>query len=184
MGSDTERLTAAGGEAAEAVFETPVGPLVARADASGICELLFARRGRRLREAAGPSSAREHIRAIQAQLREYFDGKRKTFDVRLQPQGPPFHLRVWNALLDIPYGETISYGELAKRVGDPTAARAVGAANGANPIVIVIPCHRVIGADGKLVGYGGGLWRKRSLLDLELGRLTLVEGRSYAIMGP
>ena len=84
-------------------------------------------------------------------------------------------MRVWKELLGIPYGETISYGELAARVGDPTAARAVGAANGANPIVIVIPCHRVIGADGKLVGYGGGLWRKRTLLDLEFGRLPLVK---------
>ncbi len=84
-------------------------------------------------------------------------------------------MRVWNALLGIPYGETISYGELATRVGDPSAARAVGAANGANPIAIVIPCHRVIGSDGKLVGYGGGLWRKRTLLDLEFGRLTLVK---------
>src|SRR5690349_10651809 len=174
MESGTELLRAARGERAEAVFDTPVGPLVARAGDDGISELLFTRRGLRPREAAGDPCAREHIRTIQAQLGEYFDGKRKTFEVPLRPQGPPFHMRVWNALLDIPYGETISYGELARRVGDPTAARAVGTANGANPIVIVIPCHRVIGADGKLVGYGGGLWRKRALLDLETGRLTLA----------
>ena len=160
---------------AEQVIDTPVGPLVARAGEDGILELLFARRGQKTKAASGDPSARRHIRAIQAQLAEYFDGKRKTFDLTLRPQGPPFQMRVWNALLGIPYGETISYGELAARVGDPTAARAVGAANGANPIVIVIPCHRVIGADGKLVGYGGGLWRKRTLLDLEFGRLTLVK---------
>lgn len=174
MESGAEHVTTARHEPAEAVFETPVGALVARAGDDGISELLFARRGRLPKALGGAPLAREHIRAIQSQLAEYFDGKRTTFDVPLRPHGPPFHMRVWNALLGIPYGETISYGELAKRVGDPTAARAVGAANGANPIVIVIPCHRVIGADGKLVGYGGGLWRKRTLLDLEFGRLTLV----------
>ncbi|HEY7994789.1 MAG TPA: methylated-DNA--[protein]-cysteine S-methyltransferase [Candidatus Eremiobacteraceae bacterium] len=160
---------------AEHIIDTPVGLLVARAGEDGISELLFARRSRRAKPASGDPSARRHIRAIEAQLVEYFDGERKTFDVPLRPQGPPFHMRVWNALLGIPYGETISYGELATRVGDPSAARAVGAANGANPIAIVIPCHRVIGSDGKLVGYGGGLWRKRTLLDLEFGRLTLVK---------
>jgi len=175
MDDDADQVTPSRREIAEAIFDTPVGPLVARAGEDGIAELLFARRGQKTRPASGYPSARRHIRAIEAQLVEYFDGKRKAFDVALQPQGPPFHMRVWNALLGIPYGETISYGELAARVGDPTAARAVGAANGANPIVIAIPCHRVIGADGKLVGYGGGLWRKRTLLDLEFGRLTLVK---------
>ena len=174
MDDGADQVTPSRREIAEAIFDTPVGPLVARAGEDGLAELLFARRGQRAKPASGDSSARRHIRAIEAQLTEYFDGSRKAFDVALRPQGPPFHMRVWNALLAIPYGETISYGELAARVGDPTAARAVGAANGANPIVIAIPCHRVIGADGKLVGYGGGLWRKRTLLDLEFGRLTLV----------
>jgi methylated-DNA-[protein]-cysteine S-methyltransferase len=174
MDDAAEHVTPSKRELVEAVFDTPVGPLVARAGDDGLAELLFARRGQRAKPRTGDPSARRHIREIEAQLAEYFDGKRRAFDVALRPQGPPFHMRVWNALLGIPYGETISYGELAARVGDPTAARAVGAANGANPIVIAIPCHRVIGADGKLVGYGGGLWQKRTLLDLEFGRLTLV----------
>lgn len=174
MESGAERVAPPRREQAEAVFDTPVGKLVARAGDDGITELLFVHGGRQVIAATGDSPACRHVRALQSQLDEYFDGARRTFDVPLRPQGPPFHMRVWNALLGIPYGETISYGELASRVGDPTAARAVGAANGANPIVIVIPCHRVIGADGKLVGYGGGLWRKRTLLDLEFGRLTLV----------
>lgn len=175
MESGTEHVASANKTRAEAILDTPVGPLVARADEEGLSELLFIRRGAALKAPSGDPLALRHIRAIELQLIEYFDGKRKEFDVPLRPHGPPFHMRVWNELLEIPYGETISYGELAKRVGDPTAARAVGAANGANPIVIVIPCHRVIGHNGKLVGYGGGLWRKRTLLDLECGRLALVK---------
>jgi methylated-DNA-[protein]-cysteine S-methyltransferase len=175
MESSTDGVVAAETGQAEAIFDTPVGPLIARANDEGLSELLFVRRGRQASSEGGDPSARRYIRAIELQLSEYFDGKRKTFDVPLRLQGPPFHMRVWKELLGIPYGETISYGELAKRVGDPTTARAVGAANGANPIVIVIPCHRVIGTSGKLVGYGGGLWRKRTLLDLECGRLALVK---------
>ena len=91
----------------------------------------------------------------------------RTFDVPLQMDGSPFQLRVWRALCDIPYGTTTSYGELARRVGKPSAARAVGLANGQNPIAVIVPCHRVIGADGSLTGYGGGLDRKRFLLGLE-----------------
>jgi methylated-DNA-[protein]-cysteine S-methyltransferase len=113
------------------------------------------------------------LRAAVAQLGEYFDGRRKTFDLPLELRGPDFHKRVWTALCDIPYGRTISYGQLAKTVGDPDAARPVGSANGANPIAIIVPCHRVIGADGSLVGYGGGLKRKQTLLDLESGNITL-----------
>jgi O-6-methylguanine DNA methyltransferase len=161
-------------ETAQSAIDSPVGPLIARADSVGVTHLLFARRGRAAQPVRGPAGAHRHIGRLETQLREYFDGTRRTFDVPFNPQGSPFYTRVWTALLDIPYGETISYGELAKRVGDPTAARAVGTANGANPIVILIPCHRVIGSDGKLVGYGGGLWRKRTLLDLESGRLPLV----------
>lgn len=101
------------------------------------------------------------------QLAEYFAGARVSFDVRLAPRGTAFQRRVWEALRAIPYGETISYAELAHRIGQPKAMRAVGAANGRNPIGIVVPCHRVIGADGSLTGYGGGLDRKRALLDLE-----------------
>jgi methylated-DNA-[protein]-cysteine S-methyltransferase len=98
------------------------------------------------------------------QLTEYFNGERSDFDFPLAPEGTSFQRKVWNALCDIPYGETISYGELARRIGQPTAARAVGLANGSNPLPIVVPCHRVIGADGSLTGFGGGIERKRWLL--------------------
>jgi methylated-DNA-[protein]-cysteine S-methyltransferase len=111
---------------------------------------------------------------VRAQLTEYFDGRRSAFDVPLVMTGSDFERRVWNALLEIPYGESTSYGEIARRVGEPGAARAVGVANARNPIAVVVPCHRVIGADGSLTGYGGGLARKRFLLDLEAGALALM----------
>jgi methylated-DNA-[protein]-cysteine S-methyltransferase len=104
---------------------------------------------------------------LREQLAEYFRGGRRAFDLVLAPRGTPFEQRVWAVLVDIPYGGVTSYGELARKLGDPGAVRAVGRANGANPIPIVIPCHRVIGADGSLVGYGGGLDVKRKLLELE-----------------
>ncbi|MGD0497860.1 MAG: methylated-DNA--[protein]-cysteine S-methyltransferase [Bryobacteraceae bacterium] len=101
------------------------------------------------------------------QLRAYFDGHLRQFDLPLDPAGTDFQKRVWNALLGIPYGETRSYAEIAEAIGSPQAVRAVGAANGANPIPIVVPCHRVIGSGGKLTGYGGGLALKKRLLELE-----------------
>jgi methylated-DNA-[protein]-cysteine S-methyltransferase len=108
-----------------------------------------------------------------AQIEEYFDAKRTTFELPLVLEGTPFQQRVWAALRAIPYGTTISYGELAARIGRPRASRAVGLANGRNPISVIVPCHRVIGADGSLTGYGGGLERKRLLLGLE-GRVPPV----------
>ncbi len=110
---------------------------------------------------------------VQAQLDVYFAGNRRDFEVPLNLVGNPFELSVWNALLAIPYGATASYGEIARRVGHPGAARAVGLANGRNPCALIVPCHRVIGADGSLTGYGGGLERKRFLLELEAGVLPL-----------
>lgn len=101
------------------------------------------------------------------QLTEYFNGQRKRFDLKLAPRGTAFQKQVWKALIDIPYGRTVSYGELAEKIGNPKAFRAVGAANGRNPISIVIPCHRVIGRNGSLTGFGGGLSVKKFLLDLE-----------------
>jgi methylated-DNA-[protein]-cysteine S-methyltransferase len=109
----------------------------------------------------------EALRAAAEQLRSYFAGELTGFDLPLAPSGTDFQQRVWAALREIPYGRTVSYAELAVAVGRPGAARAVGAANGRNPIAIVIPCHRVIGSAGALTGYGGGLDRKRLLLDLE-----------------
>jgi len=158
----------------ETVFSTPVGPLVASADDRGLTQLSFARLGRTRFDSANAAPRNAVLSAVEAQIGEYFAGKRKVFDVPLHLEGPEFHVLVWNALREIAYGETLSYGALARRIGEPDAARAVGTANGANPIVIIVPCHRVIGADGKLVGYGGGLKRKRMLLDLEAGRLALA----------
>jgi methylated-DNA-[protein]-cysteine S-methyltransferase len=110
------------------------------------------------------------LAAVVEQLEAYFAGSRETFDVALDLQGTDFQRRVWTGLLEIPYGETMSYGELARRVGRPGASRAVGLANGRNPVAIIVPCHRVIGADGTLTGYGGGLDRKVWLLDHERSR--------------
>lgn len=106
------------------------------------------------------------------QLSAYFAGERTEFELKLEMVGTQFQRRVWEALLTIPYGETCSYGEIARQIGSPTASRAVGLANGHNPIGIIVPCHRVIGANGSLTGYGGGLDRKRALLALEKSRTT------------
>jgi methylated-DNA-[protein]-cysteine S-methyltransferase len=118
---------------------------------------------------APPGAARDDaaFAAIRHELDEYFGGRRQVFGVPVSPTGTEFQQRVWSELQAIPYGHTITYAELAARIGRPTAIRAAGAANGANPISIVIPCHRVIGSDGSLTGYGGGLAAKRALLDLE-----------------
>ncbi len=114
-----------------------------------------------------PAPGHPLLREAVRQLEEYFAGRRRRFDLPLDLRGTPFQLRVWELLQGIPYGETRSYGELAQDLGRPGAARAVGAANGANPLAIVVPCHRVIGAGGALTGYGGGIERKRFLLELE-----------------
>ena len=113
---------------------------------------------------------------VRRQLEEYFEGARREFDLLLAPTGTKFQLQVWRALLEIPYGETTSYGSIAAGLGHPNGSRAVGAANGRNPISIIVPCHRVIGAGGALVGYGGGLDCKRTLLDLERQEQTLFAG--------
>src|SRR3954454_5613775 len=111
---------------------------------------------------------------VRRQLDGYFSGALSSFDIPMHLEGSAFQRTVWHALTEIPYGETISYGELARRIGRPELARAVGTANGQNPIAVIVPCHRVIGANGKLVGYGGGLDNKRRLLELEAGELPLV----------
>ena len=107
------------------------------------------------------------LREARQQLEEYFAGERQEFSLTLEADGTDFQRRVWDALREIPFGETMSYGDIARRIGNPRAVRAVGLANGRNPISIIVPCHRVIGADGSLTGYGGGLERKRFLLTLE-----------------
>ena len=152
-------------------YDSPVGPLLLSGDHAALSGLRFGAR-------ALPGWRRDDHRfsAERRQLDEYFAGERTEFDFPLQLEGGPFELRVWELLRAVPYGTTASYGELAARLGAPNRARAVGAANGRNPIAIVVPCHRVIGADGGLVGYGGGLERKRALLELE-GALLALGGR-------
>jgi methylated-DNA-[protein]-cysteine S-methyltransferase len=118
-------------------------------------------------ESAGSASAEAHLDRAQVQLAEYFEGTRRTFDLELDPAGTDFQLRAWNALRAIPFGQTISYGEQAAELGEPGAARAVGAANGRNPLSIVVPCHRVVAASGALTGFAGGLDTKAWLLDHE-----------------
>jgi methylated-DNA-[protein]-cysteine S-methyltransferase len=123
---------------------------------------------------AGDTSDDARFEPLVTQLDEYFAGERTAFDLPLRQEGSAFEQRVWAELLAIPYGETASYGEIAARIGRPGMARAVGRANARNPIAIICPCHRVIGGDGSLTGYGGGLDTKRALLELEAGALTLA----------
>jgi methylated-DNA-[protein]-cysteine S-methyltransferase len=149
--------------------ESPIGELLLAGE-DGKLALLSMQGGRKaIRPAAGWTRSEEAFAPARAQLEQYFEGRRRRFELALAPAGTPFELAVWRALLEIPYGETVSYGELASRIGHPGAPRAVGAANGRNPIAVIVPCHRVIGADGSLTGFGGGLERKRLLLDLEAG---------------
>jgi methylated-DNA-[protein]-cysteine S-methyltransferase len=151
---------------------TPIGELLLTADDDGA--LTAVHLPNRHPDTTGWERDDELLAEARRQFTEYFAGERTTFDLPLRPHGAPFQLRVWDALLRIPYGETVSYGELARELGHPTAARAVGAANGRNPLAIVVPCHRVIGSNGTLTGYAGGLECKRALLDLEIGAAALV----------
>ena len=147
---------------------SPIGPLTLVADGDGaVTHLLMAdQRHRPVRDPAWVEDRASFADAT-AQLDAYFAGELRTFDLDINPSGTEFQRDVWAALRLIPYGATATYGDLARRVGRPQAVRAVGLANGRNPISIVVPCHRVIGADGSLTGYGGGLHRKRALLELE-----------------
>ena len=150
------------------VIETPIGPLLAAADGDGLRRIFFPdRKGRVHEPEADWTRDPRPFRDLREQLAEYFAGRRRTFSLKLAPEGTEFQQSTWRALVEIPYGETVSYAELARRIGRPAASRAVGAANGANPLPIVVPCHRVIGADGSLTGFGGGLPIKRALLELE-----------------
>ena len=155
-------------------IESPLGPLLLVSNNAGLCEIQFMN-GRHAAHVKpewkkNPAALKEPVR----QLRAYFAGELQDFDLPLAPQGTEFQQNVWAELCKIPYGETISYGELARRIGNPNASRAVGLANGSNPIPVIIPCHRVIGANGKLTGYGGGLHIKEKLLALEKRQLRLL----------
>ena len=160
--------------------DSPIGPLLLTADDAGLTRLYMEVRKHGPDEVQ-PDWRRDHSAFSEAcrQLEEYFAGERTEFDLPLNPAGTPFQLKVWEALRTIPYGEIRSYGEIAEQIGRPGAARAVGLANGRNPISIVVPCHRVIGASGALTGYGGGLERKQYLLDLET-RVSAGQATLYA----
>lgn len=155
-------------------FATPIGRLLLVGDGERLSAVHF-RRGPRA-AARSPEWRRDAapFASAIAQFEEYFAGARRRFDLQLAPEGTEFQRRVWDALLTIPYGTTTTYGALAARLGDRNASRAVGLANGANPLPIIVPCHRVIGADGSLTGFGGGLDVKRALLQLEGAPLALV----------
>lgn len=149
---------------------SPIGPLRLMASDKGLCAVLFhGGRNNKLAFDGGLERSDEHPLLCKAekQLQEYFAGKRKDFDVPLDVRGTIFQQKAWRELRKIPYGKTISYGEQAKRVGDANKARAVGMANGRNPLAIIVPCHRVIGSTGSLTGFGGGLDTKKFLLYLE-----------------
>jgi methylated-DNA-[protein]-cysteine S-methyltransferase len=148
------------------VVPSPIGPLTVVREDGELVRLAMSPPGRFVDAELGERTDKGFADVVQ-QLGEYFAGERTAFDLPLRPVGSDFELAVWDQLTRIPYGETRSYGYVAEAVGEPGGAQAVGAANGRNPIAVVVPCHRVIGADGRLVGFGGGLPRKRFLLDLE-----------------
>jgi methylated-DNA-[protein]-cysteine S-methyltransferase len=147
-------------------IDSPVGALLLVGDKTHLKRICFQSDRPCVRERTWVHDAGRFEHAT-AQLQAYFRGRLQRFALQLAPEGTPFQLAVWRQLREIPYGETISYGELARRIGNPRACRAVGLANGANPLPIVVPCHRVIGADGSLTGFGGGLPIKQQLLELE-----------------
>lgn len=146
----------------EALIKSPVGITVIKGDQEGVSEILVLNE-----DVAIPNTIPAELQDAVQQLQEYFDGKRTTFDFKMNPRGTDFQKKVWKALLDIPFGKTMSYHQLSVQLGDVKAIRAVAAANGKNPLWIVVPCHRVIGSDGSLTGYAGGLWRKKWLLEHE-----------------
>ncbi|MCB6608812.1 methylated-DNA--[protein]-cysteine S-methyltransferase [[Clostridium] symbiosum] len=152
-------------------IETPIGPLLLAEENNALTEISFAVKEPKTFQAGRQAESVEQetplLLETKRQLEEYFAGTRRTFDIPLSMRGTSFQKKVWDQLLTVPYGETITYGEIAARIGNPRAGRAVGMANHHNPIPIIVPCHRVIGADGRLTGYGGGLPIKEKLLELE-----------------
>ena len=159
------------------VKPSPVGPLTLVSDKGRLVGCYFANSDSVKQKLAdcelGPGANDPVLRAACKELELFFSGRLKKFTIPVAPNGTEFQRLVWKALQKIPFGQTTSYGDIAKRVGNPNCMRAVGAANGKNPICIIIPCHRVIGADGSLTGFGGGIGRKKYLLNLECGKLSL-----------
>lgn len=148
-------------------LDTPIGVLLLAGEGGALKEIRFPRNGRAASPEDGWRESRAELASPVRQLTEYFTGERQEFDLRLEPGGTEFQRAVWQEVARIPFGETRSYGDIARSIGKPSACRAVGAANGRNPIPIVVPCHRVIGSDRRLTGFGGGLGVKEALLALE-----------------
>ena len=168
-------------------MESPLGRLLLTSNGAALTGLFMEphRHGPESTEGWLQDDEAEPFPAARRQLSAYFAGTLQEFDLPLALQGTPFQQKVWNELRNIPFGQTWSYGELARRIGQPTASRAVGLANGKNPISVIVPCHRVIGANGKLVGYGGGLDRKTTLLQLEQpGRREATSGSEELTLVP
>jgi len=161
-------------------IDSPVGPLLLVHDEAGLRAIDFLNGRRNVTPDPSWVEDRTSLKRVINQLEAYFGGELEQFELQLAPEGTEFQKKVWNELCNIAYGETISYGELARRIGNSKASRAVGLANGTNPIPIIIPCHRVIGSNGKLTGYGGGLEIKQKLLALEQRQLRFesLVGRS------
>jgi methylated-DNA-[protein]-cysteine S-methyltransferase len=153
------------GEVSRALFISPIGPLEVAGTEAGVSLVEFADRS-----PIPPGPPAPCLGECFRQLAEYFEGRRRRFDVRLDLRGTPFQMRVWDALLGVPFGATTTYRDIAAALGNPRATRAVGGANHRNPVSIIVPCHRVVGAGGSLTGYGGGLWRKEWLLGHERGK--------------
>jgi len=167
-------------------IDTVFGPAIAWVDEAGaLTRLHFLRPGETADADIDINGGRddEAVAHVAKQLTEYGAGKRRVFDLALTPAGTPFQRKVWDALLEIPFGQTESYGQVAERIGYPGRARAVGGANGANPIALIVPCHRVIGADGSLTGYGGGLPLKQAMLDFERAQTGERPGAQRSLFG-
>ena len=161
-------------EASFTRIDSPVGKLLLAADAQGLRLVRFESSKRAAPLQPGWKEDSAPFAEVIRQLRAYFGGELREFELRLAPEGTEFQLHVWNGLRTIPYGETMSYAQLAQKIGNPHGARAVGLANGCNPIPIIVPCHRVIGSNGSLTGFGGGLANKKMLLGLESRQLNLL----------
>ena len=157
------------------IFESKIGELLIEATDKGICTIHFKDKSEKIPDYKSIQNKQplHHISQLKIELTEYLCGSRTKFNVAVDMQGTEFQIKVWEALLKIPYGVTRTYKEQSILIGDVKAIRAVGTANGKNPIAIVVPCHRVIGSDGSLTGFNGGLWRKKSLLELESSQLMI-----------
>ncbi len=153
-------------------YESPIGLIEVSGTSEAVRSVDFVERRRET------FSSNALVENAVGEIREYFERNRRKFDAPLDPQGTPFQKAVWRRLLEVPYGRTASYGEIARAVGNPKAVRAVGGANGRNPIAIIVPCHRIIGSDGSMTGYGSGIWRKEWLLEHEGGARRGVRHRA------